>query len=125
VEAVSSLPFVERIPVADQVVEEWFARTGKPGDMERDGVYQIQWTTLRMLLARLETVLRGFGFGDDLMRPILAAMLDDAPDSSAAEERMREFARAVHEAKEHPAPFVIYRDQDPELWAAAKKLMSQ
>jgi hypothetical protein len=119
------LPFIERIPVADQVVEEWFARTGKPGELERDGAYQIQWTTLRMLLARLETVLRGFGFGDDLMRPILAAMLDDAPDSSAAEERMREFARAIREAKERPAAFVIDREKDPELWAAAQKLHSE
>jgi len=114
--------FIERIPVADQVVAEWFDRTGKPYETERDQAYQIQWTALRMLLARLETVLRDFGFGDDLMRPILAAMLDDAPDASAAEERMREFARAVRDIKELPTRFVIERDKDPELWAAAQKL---
>jgi hypothetical protein len=115
------LPFAaSRIPVADQVVADWFDRTGKPGETERDQAYQIQWTTLRMLLARLESVLRDFGFGDDLMRPILAAMLDDAPDASAAEERMREFARAVREAKEQPFRFVIDRSKDPGLYAAAQ-----
>jgi hypothetical protein len=111
-----------RRTIADEVVADYFRDTGQPSDMERDGAYQIQWTTVRRMLGRLEDVLRDAGFDPVLTRGILAAMLEDAPNARAADERIRELAEAVRDARERPARFIIDRGKDPELWAAAQKL---
>jgi hypothetical protein len=112
-----------RRTIADEVVADYFRRTGQPGDMERDAAYQIQWTTVRRMLDRLEVVLGDLRHDPAVIRYILAAMLDDAPNAGAAEERMREHQEAVRLMKEQPAVWVIDADKDPVAHAAAMALL--
>jgi hypothetical protein len=111
--------------IADQVVADWFRRTGHPGDMERDAAYQVQWTTVRRMLDRLEEVLGNQGLDRALIRFILAAMLDDPPNAGAAEERMREHAEAVRELMERPPAVFIDAAADPDGYAAALALLAK
>ena len=74
---------------AHHLVDDYFRRTGRPGDGALDGAYQFEVAILRDMLDRLEAILDDEGVERATAERVLRCLLYGAPSPAAAEARMR------------------------------------
>lgn len=75
---------------AHSLVENYFRRTGRPGDQALDAAYQFEVAVLRDMLDRLEAILDDEGVPRDVVMRVLRCLLYGAPSPAAAEMRMQQ-----------------------------------
>jgi hypothetical protein len=81
------------VSYASEIIEDYFRRTGKPGDLSLDAVYQYEMTLLRDMLGRLEVILDDEGVEAATAKRVIRCMLYGSPSPAAAEMRMRQESR--------------------------------
>lgn len=75
------------------LIEDYYYRTGQPGDSALDGAFMYERAVLRDMLTRLEVIHRDLGVPTEITTQVIRAMLYGSPSPAAAELRMREHER--------------------------------
>ena len=106
---------------AAEAVRAYFERTGRPGDLGLDPLYQYEMTVLRDTLGRLELILDDEGVDQATAERVSRCMLYGAPSPAAAEERMRREAATIDMLKRTCSP-IVHIDGDAIHPDTRKKL---
>lgn len=75
---------------AAHLIEDYFGRTGQPGDSALDGVFMFERALLRDLLTRLEVALEDEDVPRETRIRVIRCMLYGSPSPAVAELRMRQ-----------------------------------